>query len=675
MFKKITILLILALLVTTAGARSRGLVYHTIEIVDELGRPVTDITNLYIYQVGGTTNAVIYNDAALQNVITIPMTEVSPNTTLVDGRAHWWGADGWDFSVSNDGAVGPMTNANHEDRTASDGRLIFPSYFSSMATTAWLDAQSISMGTGAEWVINGGGVADTLSFIPTADNSNFILGVNGAAANVDLTLYVDTDLGLYVSSTGPSLIWNGGDCSLNPDVAGTMNINTGTATGAINIGCATAGIITVDTTESIGINADIGITVTNTTAANDQIYTTAGNFQIIAQEAGSLTAVNIDITGAVSGFDLDTTNGPIVMTAADAGNGDITLVAADVMTFTSVDTKIFDGAANELWVIDGTAAGFTHTLDFTDATGNIVWTFPDIGTGAGDDLAFVPTTWITNYPEIADAVWMAQNQIRFEGAAADAFESVITSADITGGVVTWTLPDLGGIDTLAFMGSTLATNAPDIADSVTGGTNQLIFEGNTADASEIILTAEEPTAAVLYTLPDAAAATYGLVTSTLAANGVDIVNAVWGGTNQMIFEGATANGFETALQPENPTQTNVLTLPDDTGTLLYHADAGTTAYGPAGAIPLTDAVVLWTSTGADAATLADGFGGQIITIIMIAQAGGADTLTPASITGAGYASIAFTAVGESVTLMFIDATIGWVCIGTAGVTTQPLLVL
>jgi len=128
MFKKITICLVFSLLLGTVWARDTGLVYHEIQVVDEIGRNVTDINDLYIYAPGGTTDAVIYSDRNLQNVITIPMTEDSTNTTLVDGYASWYGADGWDFSVTNGDAVGPLTNSGHLPRTSSDGTLVFPSY-------------------------------------------------------------------------------------------------------------------------------------------------------------------------------------------------------------------------------------------------------------------------------------------------------------------------------------------------------------------------------------------------------------------------------------------------------------------------------------------------------------------------------------------------------------------
>jgi hypothetical protein len=53
-----------------------------------------------------------------------------------------------------------------------------------------------------------------------------------------------------------------------------------------------------------------------------------------------------------------------------------------------------------------------------------------------------------------------------------------------------------------------------------------------------------------------------VVPSTLATNGVDVANSVWGGTNQLIWEGSTADGFEGFLQFEDPDADIVVTFPD-----------------------------------------------------------------------------------------------------------------
>jgi hypothetical protein len=97
-------------------------------------------------------------------------------------------------------------------------------------------------------------------------------------------------------------------------------------------------------------------------------------------------------------------------------------------------------------------------------------------------------------------------------------------------------------------------------------------------------------------------------------------------------------------------------------------DLGTaTARSGAGAVPVTNSIVLFTSTATgNALTLANGIDGQLLTILYIAEAAGGDTgvLTPAN--RGGYATITFNAVGDSVTLVFANTR--WYIIGSRGVT-------
>lgn len=87
--------------------------------------------------------------------------------------------------------------------------------------------------------------------------------------------------------------------------------------------------------------------------------------------------------------------------------------------------------------------------------------------------------------------------IEFEGTTSDDFETTLSVTDPTADQ-TIVLPDASGTAML----STLATNAPDVANSVTGASAALVFEG-TADAFETSLTATDPTGDRTITLPDA----------------------------------------------------------------------------------------------------------------------------------------------------------------------------
>lgn len=87
-------------------------------------------------------------------------------------------------------------------------------------------------------------------------------------------------------------------------------------------------------------------------------------------------------------------------------------------------------------------------------------------------------------------------------------------------------------------------------------------------------------------------------------------------------------------------------------------------------IPLTHRVALKTTGGdAEALSLADGFSGQMITIILATDGGGTGTLTPA--TSTGFATIVFADAGDQATLQFMDDAKGWIIIGLAGVSGPP----
>jgi len=91
-------------------------------------------------------------------------------------------------------------------------------------------------------------------------------------------------------------------------------------------------------------------------------------------------------------------------------------------------------------------------------------------------------------------------------------------------------------------------------------------------------------------------------------------------------------------------------------------------------IPVTHSVVSKT-TGVDEelCSLADGVPGQELTIVLVAvgHADGDIILTPATLTG--FATILLDDVKDTVTLKFIDATVGWIVIGAAGTAANPLI--
>ena len=92
------------------------------------------------------------------------------------------------------------------------------------------------------------------------------------------------------------------------------------------------------------------------------------------------------------------------------------------------------------------------------------------------------------------------------------------------------------------------------------------------------------------------------------------------------------------------------------------------------AIPVTASLVLKTvGSDAEALTIVDGTPGQILTIQMAATGGGGGvgTLTVGTnSTGTGWVTAVFTVAGDSLTLMYVDDTAGWIVLSSFGTTTS-----
>ena len=481
------------------------------------------------------------------------------------------------------------------------------------------DAADLIIGTDNDWVIESD-TADTLEILTklTDGTAAINLGVDGAGA--DLKMFSEVS-GNYIEfdSTADEMYYEDCDLKLNDNAQIEFVWSDNGTDWTIDL--ATANRLTFTPTLTDDTAAFHIGTATNTSDLLVYMKAASETFLIDASE-DSLTFVGdlalftltgttkpfyVNVTGTVAGVatELKTTDGGIKFDAGGANNGDITLIAADIMTLTSADYKMFDGATTEVWRIDGTAAGSYHSISFTDATANIVWTFPDGGAGT---VGVMSTSLATNFVDIANSVTGGSNEIIFEGSGANTEETIIRATNPTADIV-WLLPD-GGADTLAFMGSTLETNYPEVVNSVTGGSNQLIFEG-TANTEETILQANDAT-------------------------------------------GADA----------------IIELPNDSGDIAYAPDGVVDYAAGAGALPITHVCITYQSSGgAEAITLPNGKPGQILHIVHDVD-GGNGVLTPD--TALGYTSIDLADLGDMVTFLYVD-TQGWVIIGTAGNSAPPVV--
>ncbi len=512
--KKFTIILMLALMVSVAAARVK-LPFHNVQVKDEDGRNVTTISSVEIYAPDTTTNAVIYSDRALQNVITIPMTTSSTNTTLSNGNFFWYGPDGYDFSITDGSNI--MTNAGHLTRTASGNQMTFPSYLTAISSTTYSDAQSATWGTGGDVVNQWINSASALRWTPSADGSAFDIGVSGTTANMDFNVYVGTALGLKLDEGAATLIIDGLTTSINASSNFNTNINTGTSTGAVTIGSSTAGAITIDSTSTATFNSDAAFSITTSDGSADiTIDATAGSVNLVSGEDAAAAISIVANVGTSETIVITNTLG----TSESAINIDATAGGIDI-DFATAKNMAIDGGQFIFTSNEDVAGAFTvtantgtsETIVLTNTQGTAESAFNIDATAGGIDIDF------------ATAKNMAINGGQFIFTSNEDVAGAFTVTVNTGASETIVLTNTQGTDEAAFnIDATAGGIDVDFATgknmAVTGG--QFIFTSNEDVASAFSVITNTGTSETITLVNTQGTGTGAVTVTTTAAGDIDI---------------------------------------------------------------------------------------------------------------------------------------------------------
>lgn len=209
------------------------------------------------------------------------------------------------------------------------------------------------------------------------------------------------------------------------------------------------------------------------------------------------------------------------------------------------------------------ATSFTPVTNDAAALGSASLSFSDLFLASGGVVNIANGNWVATHT--SGILTVGTGDLRVTTAGTNAASAVTVGGTQTLTNKTLTSPTM----TTPTLGAAIATSI----ETLTSG---LIFEGATANASETTLTAADPTADVTYLLPDAAAASYSLMSSTLATNAPDIANSVTGASAALVFEG-TADAHETSLTATDATADRTITIPNATGTMALSQASTTTA--------------------------------------------------------------------------------------------------
>lgn len=352
-----------------------------------------------------------------------------------------------------------------------------------------------------------------------------------------------------------------------------------------------------------------------------------GNNAAYAFMASSLTSNDVQAANGVWGasnalvFEGATADASELTVAPTDVGGDVTVTIpgggnASQAFMTSLLTTNDVGVANSVWGVSGGFAAEGSSADGNEAT--IAFTDPT----ADNTITFADaagtvmlSSLATNGVDKANAVTGASNGLVFEGATADAFETTVASTDV-GADVTLTLPG-GANSSMALIGSALTTNDVDAANSVWGVSNGIRLEGATADANETTISPTDVGSDITVTVPGGANASLALIGSTLTTNDMDVANSVWGSSNGINFEGSAADGSETTLSATNPTSDRSVVFADAGGTVMLSSLA-TNGADAANAVTGTSNGLLFEGASADTSettvTLQDPSADRTVTI-------------------------------------------------------------
>ena len=302
-----------------------------------------------------------------------------------------------------------------------------------------------------------------------------------------------------------------------------------------------------------------------TVATTDTLDTLRTTYNSTAADVGDISGV----TGA-SGIIASATD---VVEAITLMNTEVTSIKDGTAVF---ETKItFEGATDDnyettLAITDPTA---DRTITFPNATGTVVTTTatqtltnktltsPTINAGA-------LTGAFTGTADLTGLVLAGASPLVFEGATADGYETTLAFTDPTADrVITF----FNATDTLVGKATTdtLTNKTIDFGGSGNSITGSL-SEWNTALQSNsfVSLTGSETLTNKTLTSPTINTPTI----TSLTATALNLTDA------SIIFEGATADNYETTLTVVDPTADRTITIPNETGTLITSASAATNAF-------------------------------------------------------------------------------------------------
>jgi len=263
----------------------------------------------------------------------------------------------------------------------------------------------------------------------------------------------------------------------------------------------------------------------------------AENTNLYYTNARARASVSVTDSGGAGGLAYNSTSGVITYTGpSDADiRGKVSVASGEGLTYNSstgvLGTSAIPNAqlANSAVIIGSTSISLGATASTLAGLTSLTATTLYVGTAAA-----------------ANSIAINSSGVVFEGSTADAYETTLTVADPTADR-TITFPNETG--TVLTTATSIANNNLANSAVIIGGTSVSLGATATTFTGISSLTATSLIGTTIYAGTDGAANSLSL------------------GSSGIIFEGSTADAYETTLTVADPTADRTITFPNSTGTV------------------------------------------------------------------------------------------------------------
>ena len=416
-------------------------------------------------------------------------------------------------------------------------------------STSTGDITGVTAGSG----LGGGGNSGAVTLSVNVDDATIEISSDTVQAKTEAV----TDGGTALATGGQihTFVTGQGYLTAHPNITAASSVNNSGRTYIQDITLDSNGHVTALTSATETVTNSFR-TVTaggNTLGSSETLAFVAGSNVTISESAGAVTIASTDtntqlstadVRGMISGTGLISYNSTTGVISTTANNYSLPTATASVLGGVKVGSN--------LTISNGVLSGTANTQLSNEQVQDIVGAMFSSNT---------ETNITATYQDADGTIDLVVSQ-RSDESIQDLVGAMFSSNTETG--ITATYQDADGTIDLVVSAISDVT----VADNTDNANHPLLFVADAGSNQEIKVDGSASDAIVYNPSTQTLTVKNLTVSGTQTTNNVEIIET----SNGVIFEGSTADAFETTLQATDPTADNDIFLPNKSGTLALTTD-------------------------------------------------------------------------------------------------------